>query len=597
MKCVKQIVFGGFLWSVLVLSTWANPVNMDALVNPEKIKPAGKWHEATVPDTLDLADHARLAINCLTGNVDPDNRYLVFQSFDFGEKPPAARQPSGLHSKNCRALPLMRTMCGSEQNLDIECEIIKRIHGTFMLENCYHRDPDANWLNVFKNEADRFNPHAPNIIYVEDRAFIPPESSLTSDGKWIFIGGENPSIPYNPPEEPNDDHVGLEGCVKWHQMYFMRGLMCHYRYGQNEQALELIRKMTRFCLRPELWEDTGDQGFPGNEHGIWGGHWHGGMGALQMLLEVALLENDDHLKRIVQEGYDHAMRLAKMQLGWVPCWSTPTKYKRGESLRFIHESCGTADTLILAVKLSDAGLGDYWNDVERVARRLALQQWTDREAMLERAGGDAASNALIERFVGGFGNGALHSRLYQTTGCCSANGSIGLYYAWHGITRFDKGVATVNMFLNRASAWMDVDSYLPYEGRVVLHNKQAKTALVRVPSYVNPDEVKCFVDGELVEAPLSGRNLVFTGLAGGEKIKLEFPLRQDEAMYTVNDIPYEVTTRGASVLRIEPNEIQPKGLAYFPHHYKIYPMEGFDQGATPMRKIQRFVSDRVIPLQ
>ncbi|MFO1094303.1 MAG: hypothetical protein U0992_13505 [Planctomycetaceae bacterium] len=68
--------------------------------------------------------------------------------------------------------------------------------------------------------------------------------------------------------------------------------------------------------------------------------------------------------------------------------------------------------------------------------------------------------------------------LYQPSvaGCCTANGAQGYYYAWHGITRFDQGVATVNLFLNRASPWMDIDSHLPYAGKVVLHNKTAHTA-------------------------------------------------------------------------------------------------------------------------
>ena len=32
---------------------------------------SGKKHSATVPDTLDLSEHARLAINGLGGNIDP----------------------------------------------------------------------------------------------------------------------------------------------------------------------------------------------------------------------------------------------------------------------------------------------------------------------------------------------------------------------------------------------------------------------------------------------------------------------------------------------------------------------------------------------
>ena len=36
----------------------------------------------------------------------------------------------------------------------------------------------------------------------------------------------------------------------------------------------------------------------------------------------------------------------------------------------------------------------------------------------------------------------------------------------------------MNLLLNRASPWIDVDSYLPYEGRVQLKNKTAYAYLV-----------------------------------------------------------------------------------------------------------------------
>ena len=36
--------------------------------------PPGASYEATVPDTLDLAERARLALRSLTGTLDPENR-------------------------------------------------------------------------------------------------------------------------------------------------------------------------------------------------------------------------------------------------------------------------------------------------------------------------------------------------------------------------------------------------------------------------------------------------------------------------------------------------------------------------------------------
>jgi hypothetical protein len=71
-----------------------------------------------------------------------------------------------------------------------------------------------------------------------------------------------------------------------------------------------------------------------------------------------------------------------------------------------------------------------------------------------------------------------HLRVDDYAGCCTANCSDALYYVWESITRRRDGVATVNLLLNRASTWLDIDSYLPYEGKVVLRNKAAQSVLV-----------------------------------------------------------------------------------------------------------------------
>ena len=109
--------------------------------------------------------------------------------------------------------------------------------------------------------------------------------------------------------------------------------------------------------------------------------------------------------------------------------------------------------------LSDAGLGDFWDDVDYTVRNhLAEQQFTDPEALRRHLGlrAGSAEDALLQKFVGAFYAGSpTRIRSNGFAGCCTANGAQGLYYAWHGITRFDNGVATVNLFLNRAAPWMD----------------------------------------------------------------------------------------------------------------------------------------------
>ena len=562
-------------------------------LNVESIAPKGKWHSAEVPVTLDLAKRARLAVNALTGNVDPNNRYLVFQSFSFGQHPAKATSPSGLHAKNARALPWMRAMCGSRQNLDIEVGMIKELTpaaNTLMLENWYERDQNPFWLDRIKQLSRNLNPNAPHIVHVADRAFIPPESALHPDGTWRFIGG-NAAIPYRPPAEPIADQQGSEGCVKWHQMWMMKDLVRYHRYTDSEDALKLLRQFTRFCMKPDLWEDTGRDGAAGHEHGIWGGHWHGNMGAVQALLEVAMLEDDDRLKQIVREAYDHGVRQGVVRLGFFPAWLNPEKYKRGGNLAEVCESCGIADTLILAVKLTDAGVGDYWDDVDSIVRnQLIEQQFVDVEQMTRTAGGDPSSDALIRRFVGGFGVGGLTGIKPESYGCCTANGSMALYYAWHGITRFDRGVATVNMFLNRSSPWLDVDSYLPYEGKVVLRNKRAHTVLVRVPVWVEQDEVDCFVNAKAVKANRTGRYLLFRDCRPDDEVRLQFPITERTGTYTIHGKPFRVTFRGSTVVDVQPSKTDAG-------HYALYQREHMRESMAPLRTVKRFVADRIIPLQ
>ena len=55
------------------------------------------------------------------------------------------------------------------------------------------------------------------------------------------------------------------------------------------------------------------------------------------------------------------------------------------------------------------------------------------------------------------------------------------------------------MLLNRASPWLDIHSYLPCEGRIVLKNKTARRVSLLMPSWVNKAEVTCTVNAGAVE--------------------------------------------------------------------------------------------------
>ena len=583
-------------------------------------------YTATVPDTLDLGEHARLAINALTGHLDPERHYAVYQSFTFDKNPQLGGLTWNLPAKDARVLPMLRAMTGSAQGLDRENGLMAALlaqigkdglaysplsnegapQGTaypypngllaLAMLNWHERDGDPAWIERFRRLTTAL---AKIAIRVEDRAYWPPESSYRPDGSWAWTTRGAAKIPYQPPEEPYLEQQGTEGCVKYEQAAPLRSLVARYQLDGDDEALDVARRVVRFMLKPGMWEDTGVEGYAGNEHGIFAGHFHGNVTALHALLEMAVATDDAWLKQFVREGYEHGRRTGIARMGWFPGWLRPTAHHREAGLFLASETCGVADMLVLAVKLTDAGLGDYWDDVDAIVRNhLVAQQITDLDQMRALGGGTPEKDALLERLRGGFNQqmeGALDSTGPHLWGCCTANGAVGLYYAWHGITRFDgpSRTATVNLLLNRAAPWLDEDSCLPYEGKVLLRNKQAASVLVRIPYWMARDEVKCFVDDQAIRPAWAGNRLRFDGLkaAAGERpgsvIRIEFPVPTATEKHTVLGKEYTLTFRGSTLVDISPRDTTPG-------RYRYYLRDHLRADKAPMKEVTRFVPERII---
>ena len=86
---------------------------------------SGKRYTATVPDTLDLADRARLAINGIGGSID-SSLMTMYGLIHFETSTPHQSHWASAETlcdpKFGESLPLMRLMSGSEQYLDLEAQ-------------------------------------------------------------------------------------------------------------------------------------------------------------------------------------------------------------------------------------------------------------------------------------------------------------------------------------------------------------------------------------------------------------------------------------------------------------------------------------------
>ena len=92
-------------------------------MNKTELNPAGNQPTSLIPDTLDLADHGRMAINGILGSLNPALDYECTFLTILDVHPAYMLHWSGMWSvmpKYIEALPMLRQMTGSEQDLDIE---------------------------------------------------------------------------------------------------------------------------------------------------------------------------------------------------------------------------------------------------------------------------------------------------------------------------------------------------------------------------------------------------------------------------------------------------------------------------------------------
>jgi len=180
---------------------------------PKEVK--GTRYEAVVPDTLDLAERAEISLRVLTGALDPDRDYELYFYVRFRSKPPfMAHERTGLPTNNpkfAESLPMMRVMCGSNYNREVETRMMEALvsavgddglyyslkakrpwHGAtedfanlygnvrFMLSMMAWRDftEDTAWEPRISHLVDRLSKIA---VYKDDYAFY-PTSEL---GEWF----------------------------------------------------------------------------------------------------------------------------------------------------------------------------------------------------------------------------------------------------------------------------------------------------------------------------------------------------------------------------------------------------------------------------
>ena len=585
----------------------------------------GERYEALVPDTLDLQERAALAINGLTGPTDPEADYEVYWLVFFAHNPAMMYHDwcdfSSVQPEFMEALPLMRLVSGSKQNERVErrwMEVLLHMEGPDGV--IYVPTVGRPWARINdmfgSADTDHFaNPYyigplwsAMALYHLRDGSGIWEKTlkrvvdgltarAIERDGYAYFPLVLAPGQPTNPKEEmPTGLHASLVG-------WLIQGLAKVYRVLGYEPALELAGKLCRYLKDHGQYHAADGSFLPDSPGGDPKAHFVHHLVGVVGMLEYGMLSGDREMVEYAHKGFQYGMKHGDTLIGYFP--------ENIDTPQFEHsEICEVAYMIMLALKLTEAGVGDYWDEADRWTRNMLAEGQLTRTDWIERIPGAGlkweqqrdiprsvidetyqTTERVAERNLGAFAGWPTANDWYVGAGpgimhCCTYRGSRVIYFLWDRMLQHDNGQLRVNLLLNRASPWADVDSHIPYVGQVDVRVKQPVELWLRIPEWVQPAEAQVQVNGAARPINWQGRYAGVGAVKPHDVATLTFPISERVDTVYIEKERYTLIRKGNDVVAIDP-----------PGQYcPLYQRAHYRVNSTRWRKIERFVSNEQIDL-
>ncbi len=607
----------------------------------------GEWYEDTIPDTLDIASRSELAINALTGITDPDADYEVYWQAELFRNPPIM-----MHDHNdwvesvegfMEALPLLRAATGSNLNTHVDLAwmqvnlktvgsdglVYEILNGTpwtrlnpWSFETVWKADGKSTSA---KDESVKLATTpakcgrvigAMTVYYLRDKNPIWTQTSERMIQRLLELTVDRGDFAYVPwgAYEPHAKYghqakmpTGFDS-VDYGNIRMIQGLAQYYRVTGYEPARHLAAKLVAYGMGPaEYYDDQGrflfsplerealmtstrmKRNYPEAKDAKLGGHFHAHTIGMISILEYAATVKDQKALHYINSGFQWATTQGSTLVGFFPELAINNRY-------LTCESCEVADMIGMGVKLSDAGVGDYWDDIDRwVRNQFTEQQLTDAKWFDELAktqpvkpvAFNETAERLAERNIGAFAGWASANEWATLIGiqqCCLGNSARALYYVLESIVQSQGNKLRVNLLLNRATPWVDLYSYIPYQGRVELKfKKPSAKVLVRAPEWIKSGNhaMGCQVNGTKRNCHWQGRYLDSGHAVPGDQFVVTFPIAERTVKETIGDVPYTLTIKGNTVTSIDP----PGQIG------ALYNRAYFRQEEAPFRKVKRFLPE------
>ena len=374
---------------------------------------------------------------------------------------------------------------------------------------------------------------------------------------------------------PHDPSIMPTGWAATFQGWTLQGVTQFYNATGSEIALELAGKLARYLKdHAKVFDAEGrflsrhDASIPLSPESPLGPalHFHHNGNAMDALAEYALATGDAEFTEFVKNSYHYARSLKDSSplVGFFPEYIDDWPDERGV---VDSEGCCVVDMLLTALWLTKAGVGDYWDDIDRFLRnQFAEMQMTSGDWITRMAekrpsqpvGADEVAIGAPDRCTGSFAGWSSANDFYVGAGngimhCCTGNGARALYYLWENLINFREGALHLHLLLNRDSAWAEIASYIPHQGRVDLKLKQGCARLIiRVPEWIETRDsaISCRLNGAPHNLGWDERYVVVEGASPGDTIQLNFPIPERTVGETIGEVDYTLKLRGNNVVSI-----------------------------------------------
>ena len=609
----------------------------------------GTRYTDTIPDTLDIADRAQLCIDVMTSIADPNADDEVYWLTTFYQNPPIMKHDFNDWVQTVEgmmeALPLVRVATGSNKNADVDATWMRVQLQTIGPDGLAYLPlrgrpwslqsvPRAYEEPVWTADGKAIAVNDPSVTQLGSVEFshraiatmtvyylrtkdpmwkAATEKMIARLGEIVIDRGDYayfPSGSFMPGGKyPADAPMPTGIMAEELSGRIIQGLAQYYQATGYEPALRLAGKLTNYLRHHgQYYEPNGAWIFSETEKSwerkswdvdslVHGGHGHGHGIGLVAMLEYGIAANDRGTIDQVRSSYEWAKtHYSSSTIGFFPEWFMPH-----------YDACETdtiADMIALALKMSSAGIADYWDDADRWTRnhftesQITNPDWIHKLA--ERSpqksvAWNETGDHVAERSVGAFAGWSTandfgvetpqHPRSIQH--CCTGNSSRTMYYIWQNILNYHQGKLRVNLLLNRASAWVDVCSYIPYQGKVEIVVKKPLGSLqVRVPEWIVPSEHAVAVttkDGNR-QFTWEGRYLNLGAAKPDEMFTVTFPISTRRTTEVIGNVLYTLEIKGNTVVGIDPPG----------KNGPLYERAYFRGSEAPMRKVERFVPEEEI---